>query len=164
MKTFRTVLFLLLAGIAQAQSLSEVRAFLIKYEGYREAVYLDAGGYRTVGIGHNLTAHRQAGSVGTVLTRERIEVYFRDDLHRATASLRKNLKNYDLLPKDVKLVLISLVWTVGPEGFTKFKVLRNMIDRRSYHLAAAALQDSLWWKQVGPRRAREHYLMLKNAR
>jgi len=121
-------------------------------------------GYISCGIGHNLTAGRNRYSiqykVGQYYTPHQIEAYFRDDLINALYFARKGIWNFDNLPDEAKFVTISLIWTVGGEGFMKFKNFRLAMSRKMYNLAAMELKDSRWAKQL-PIRAENHIKRLQ---
>ena len=149
----KLLLLCLLSVPAQADAL---RDYIVRWEGYRQTVYACPAGTPTIGIGHNLSFEHQK----VVYTDKEIEVYYTQDITRAKVIARKWLRNFDTLPQNVQFVTLSLIFTVGETGFVKFAKYRQSIMFSDYRQAARELRNSLWWKQVSPLRAQEHYMSL----
>jgi lysozyme len=124
-----------------------------KHEGYRNKVYLDTLGKRTVGIGHLCVEDFWEDD------KEYEESFLMDILQKDLQSsidgaedLCKNLKISD----DAKILIIEMIFQLGKTGVSKF---RNMwkalqLDPPQYDVAATEMLDSRWAKQT-PNRAKE---------
>lgn len=148
--------FLLLSPL-RAQTRADYRAFLVASEGYSLTPYLSANETH-VGIGHLLRPGERHGRY----TKAQVEALFDHDLSYAIHSCRLAFVRFDELPKDVRLVLTSLSFTVGRRGLMAFVNLRLAITYRAYDAAAHEVADSRWWNQVQPARAWEAYTILHN--
>lgn len=157
MKTYLLIALACLTLSARAQTPAEFRPFITEWEGYAHVPYQKARGERSVGIGHN-TAHE--GWQAYYTNREIERLYLRD-YHRALAAAQDSVFDYGSLPLPAKQVILSVIWTVGANGFTQFYTFRYAIDARDYDAAANALADSLWARQVGPRRLADHLRRLR---
>lgn len=158
----RSILTLLsLAALPLKGAPTEVDYFihLNGYEGFKLSPYRD-GKDTCVGVGHNLTAHKRTPKAS--YTQEEIMGFFHSDLAIALRAARKGITNFDQLPDEVQLVMVSLIWTVGPTGFLKFKNLRRALSWRAYDSAAAEIRDSLWFHQVQTSRANETFRVLRS--
>lgn len=158
MRSLLAALFAMtLASSLVAQTRQEYRAFLVANEGYSLTPYLSANETH-VGIGHLLKPGERHGRY----TAAQVETLFNADLDYAVQSCRLAFVRFDELPKDVRLALVSLSFTVGRRGLLDFVNLRLAITYRAYQLAAAELADSRWWGQVSPGRAWQSYTILRS--
>lgn len=151
---------MLLITRSQAQTLSEAQIYLKHWEGYKLTPYHCPSGNLTVGIGHKLKREE----IKTKYTDFEVYRFFVWDYAIAKEVAEKTFKNFNSHPEDVKLVLISIIFTVGPKGITKFKNLIIALQYKSYEVAAIELADSKWFYQVGATRANHHYRTLKYAK
>lgn len=159
MKTKLLLIFILLFTSVCAKDI--YRESLVKWEGYSETVYKCPAGKDTIGIGHNLEANKQP--VRHYSTKE-IEQFYQHDIEQAIEIARQGVSNYDTLSDDVKRVVVSLIFTVGGNGFTKFKLFRKALSERNYTKAAYELKNSKWWTDVSKERASNHYNVLMTTR
>ena len=129
-----------------------VRDILDREEGYREEIYLDIYGIPTGGHGH-------AFQVGSRLPRKIWETIFNYDIH--TARQQFNKLNLHHLSPTRQSVCISMIYQLGFDGFSGFKLMLCALRAGDYVTAAAEMLDSLWYKRDTPARAkRMHELML----
>lgn len=136
--------------------MEQIRSELIRWEGYRTQPYRD-GNHWSVGVGHNLTAHRQPARS---YNRLEIEQFFLSDLEWAQRAARRGVRDFDLLPDDVQVIVLSLIWSVGGAGFQRFHDFRTALHARSWRRAASELRRSLWARQVAPGRLSNHVNVL----
>ena len=120
----------------------------IKYEGKKLIPYKDSRGFLTVGIGHKF---EKGESVKSKYSESEIMNFFKADLEKAIAQAKKVFPNFDNLPKEVKIKLVSLTFNMGMGGISKFKDFRASIANKDWKSAASNLKNSLWYKQVGNR-------------
>jgi GH24 family phage-related lysozyme (muramidase) len=113
------------------------------HEGYVEGVYLDSLGYPSTGFGICLDWSRPYQSV-----REYHEAAFANRYGEAVA-------DYDNLGLDLDPVrtaaVVDLLYNLGPVKFAKFTSTLAALKMRDWNLAAACLENSRWFKQVGRR-------------
>jgi GH24 family phage-related lysozyme (muramidase) len=127
-----------------------VYATLLKFEGLRLTPYQEKGGSDwIVGIGHNLSARRQ--KVRAYSNRE-VYQFFQSDYAEMVKAARRLVVDFDELPEPAQLVVINLLWSVGPAGFAKFKNFRLALKYRAFNHARIELIDSKWASQVQPER------------
>jgi len=101
--------------------ISEEGISLIKeFEGYREGVYLDSAGKRTIGYGHLIRNDERFEK----LTREEAEKILLNDIADAEKTIKNNVKirlnqgQYD--------ALVSLVYNIGKNNFLKSTLLKKL--------------------------------------
>jgi len=116
---YLAVLFLLCLG-TYAQSNIEYKNFLIQWEGYSSYVYTDKNGDKIVGIGHNLTANNQYIYFKRFYNAEEVDNFFLSDLSIAVFTAQEKHPDFNSLNKNIKFTIISIIWTVGPSGYSKF--------------------------------------------
>lgn len=140
------------AAPTQADSLSPttVELHLRRFEGYRTVPYRDGPSW-SVGVGHNLSAHREP--VKARYTDVEIRRFLLADTAAALDACRLGVTGFDDLPVEVQLVCIDLAFTTGSTGFQRWGNLRLALGRRAYSSAAIELTLSRWWRQVSAERA-----------
>ena len=124
-----------------------------KHEGYRNKVYLDTLGKRTVGVGHLCVEDFWEDG------KEYDEKFLMDTLQKdlqgsidGAEDLCKGLKISD----DAKILIIEMIFQLGKKGVSKFRNMWKALqqDPPQYDVAATEMLDSRWAKQT-PNRAKE---------
>jgi lysozyme len=124
-----------------------------KHEGYRNKVYLDTLGKRTVGVGHLCVENFWEDD------KEYEEDFLMDilkkDLQQAIRqadSMCEGLK----ISEDAKIIIIEMIFQLGGTGVSKFRKMWQALqqDPPDYAEASAQMLDSRWAKQT-PNRAKE---------
>ena len=124
-----------------------------KHEGYRNKVYLDTLGKRTVGVGHLCVEDFWEDG------KEYEESFLMDILQKdlqgsidGAEDLCKGLKISD----DAKILIIEMIFQLGKKGVSKFRNMWKALqqDPPQYDMAATEMLDSRWAKQT-PNRAKE---------
>ena len=124
-----------------------------KHEGYRNKVYLDTLGKRTVGVGHLCVEDFWEDD------KEYEEDFLMDilkkDLQQAIRqadSMCEGLK----ISEDAKIIIIEMIFQLGGTGVSKFRKMWQALqqDPPDYAEASAQMLDSRWAKQT-PNRAQE---------
>lgn len=155
-------LFLLVAtSAAAAPSLDTTRREMTRWEGYRDRPYRDGPGW-SVGIGHSLTAHAERGIWKRPYTAAEIERLYVRDYCVAIDTARRCVRDFDGLPADVQMVVVSVIWTVGRTGFERFTSFRLALGMRAYNAAAHQLWYSVWATQVSAARRDHHFRVLRS--
>ena len=123
-----------------------------KHEGYRNKVYLDTLGKRTVGVGHLCVEDFWEDD------KEYEEKFLMDilkkDLQEAIKGARELMEERDCLEIDDKAeeLLIEMVFQLGKTGVSKFKNMWKALAEKNYIGASFEMLDSRWAKQT-PNRA-----------
>ena len=124
-----------------------------KHEGFRNSVYEDTLGKRTVGFGHLCVEdHWEDGKKYDKVYLEKI---LEDDLQYAInqgEGMCKDLKVSD----DAKFLIIEMIFQLGSAGVQKFRRMWSALeeDPPNYFEAHVQMLDSRWAKQT-PERATE---------
>ena len=130
-----------------------------RHEGEVLEIYLDSLGLKTLGVGHLLQPKEPEyeWEVGTSVSQEVVDMYFRDDFNKhlaETIHVFGDEEAFYLLPENIQHVLVNMCFNLGASRLSKFK---NMLAAcRSYDWSEMArqMEDSKWFKQVG-RRSKE---------
>lgn len=112
-------------------------------EGIRLKPYMDSVGKLTIGIGRNLD--------DTGISQSEAEYMVRNDISRAITDLHNALPWTDTLDTARFGVLVNMTFNMGIAGLCGFKNTLEMIKQGKYREAAAAMLESKWAEQVGPR-------------
>jgi lysozyme len=130
-----------------------LRSHIIKYEGWRDSVYLCSAGFKTVGGGTNLEARGLANKyeVGDKIDKTLLDKWLEEDLEAAKQIARKQFKSFNSQPQKIQIILISLSYNLGRGGIAKFVKFTSAIDNKNYRLAADELINSKWYRQTGKR-------------
>ena len=124
-----------------------------KHEGYRNKVYLDSLGKRTVGVGHLCVEDFWEDE------KEYEESFLMDILQKdlqgsidGAEELCEGLKISD----DAKIIIIEMIFQLGKTGVSKFRNMWKALKQTppQYDVAATEMLDSRWAKQT-PGRAKE---------
>ena len=119
---------------------------LIRDEGLRLKPYKDTVDKLTIGVGRNLDDRGISNDEAMYLLDNDIKSHT-NDLLTAFPWVTK-------LDEARRNVLINMVFNMGIDRFKAFKLTLAAIKEGNYELAAGHMEDSLWYRQVGPRAAR----------
>jgi len=122
-----------------------------KHEGYRNKVYLDTLGKRTVGVGHLCV--EDFWEDDKEYEEKFLMTILEHDLQTAIKGAERLLKGCRILDSLAKEIIIEMVFQLGETGVSKFKnMLKALKDGPDYQTAAIEMLDSRWAKQT-PNRA-----------
>ena len=121
-----------------------------KHEGYRNKVYLDTLGKRTVGVGHLCV--EDCWEDNKEYDEEFLMNILKDDLKNAIEGAERLLKDCPVLDDLAKEIIIEMVYQLGETGVSKFKNMIKALKIPDYQTAAIEMLDSKWAKQT-PNRA-----------
>lgn len=128
--------------------IEEVAKYLLKcHEGYRDKVYHDPTGHKTIGYGHNLNAYPV--NIKNFDNIKALEL-FNKDYERAKNKAKK-LEYFDNLSKVRQEAIINMVYNMGLQNIRSFKKMAKALKEENYKLAAEEALDSKWATQVGQR-------------
>ena len=125
-----------------------------EHEGYRNKVYLDSLGKRTVGVGHLCVEDHWEDN------KEYSEKYLmkvlKDDLKNAIQGAERLCSTAPALDDLAKEIIVEMIFQLGETGVSKFRNMWKALDEMppQYDVAATEMLDSRWAKQT-PNRAKE---------
>lgn len=135
----------------------QLAAELIRDEGLCLAVYDDATGlplrpgmelvgHPTIGIGRALDVNG--------ITADEAHLLLANDIARVEGELQKALPWFAALDDARQRVLVNMAFNLGTAGLLRFHDTLRYAQEGRYELAARAMQDSGWYRQVGGRALR----------
>ena len=123
-------------------------------EGYRNKVYLDSLGKRTVGVGHlcvedHWEDHKE-------YSEEMLMKVLKDDLKNAIQGAEELCSDCPDLKDQAKEIIVEMVFQLGKTGVSKFRNMWKALehDPPNYERASIEMLDSRWASQT-PGRAKE---------
>ena len=124
-----------------------------RHEGYRNKVYLDTLGKRTVGVGHLCV--EDFWEDDKEYEEDFLMGILEKDLQSAidqADDMCKDLK----ISSDAKILIIEMIFQLGGTGVSKFRKMWQALqqDPPDYAEASVQMLDSRWAKQT-PNRAKE---------
>ena len=125
-----------------------------QHEGYRNKVYLDSLGKRTVGVGHLCVEDHWEDN------KEYSEKYLmnilKDDLKNAIEGAEELCSDCPDLDDLAKETIVEMIFQLGKTGVSKFRNMWKALKQSppQYDVAATEMLDSRWAKQT-PGRAKE---------
>ncbi len=125
-----------------------------KHEGYRNKVYLDSLGKRTVGVGHlcveDFWEDNKEYEEKFLLT------ILEDDLKNAIEGAERLCSDCPDLDDLAKEIIVEMVFQLGESGVSKFRNMWKALqhDPPNYERASLEMLDSRWASQT-PNRAKE---------
>lgn len=148
---FKTILLYCLLGSPSFALMSEVKQHLVAQEGLRNFRYTDSQGFPTIGVGHRILDSESK----YFLTDNQAMALLEKDASIAMAHAQKLIPSFSRHPKQLQVILVSLCFNLGPNGFAKFVKFRSAMEKGDYAVAAKELRNSRWAKQV-PVRANKY--------
>jgi lysozyme len=124
-----------------------------KHEGYRNKVYLDTLGKRTVGVGHLCV--EDFWEDGKEYDEDFLMGILEKDLQSAIDQADDMCKGLTI-SDDAKIIIIEMIFQLGGTGVSKFRKMWQALqqDPPDYAEASVQMLDSRWAKQT-PNRAQE---------
>ena len=126
---------------------------LLRDEGFCSTPYIDTRGFHTVGIGHNLDANPLPGE-NYPLSVQRAKEILADDVARIWGKLQSDLPWVTTLSDVYAGVLTNMSFNLGAKGLEAFHHMLADVQAGNYVQAAAEMQKSAWYVQVGERAQR----------
>ena len=122
-----------------------------KHEGYRNKVYLDTLGKRTVGVGHLCV--EDFWEDNKEYEEKFLMTILEHDLQTAIKGADRVLVECPVLDDLAKEIIIEMVFQLGETGVSKFKNMIKALKIPDYQTAAIEMLDSKWAKQTPERAA-----------
>ena len=132
-----------------------------KHEGYRNKVYLDTLGKRTVGVGH-LCVEDFWEDDKEYEERFLMEI-LAEDLQNAIKGARELKEEHSCTDIDeiAQEIIVEMVFQLGKNGVSKFKNMWKAVSEHNYTGASYEMLDSKWAKQT-PNRAKSMAELMKS--
>ena len=124
-----------------------------KHEGYRNKVYLDTLGKRTVGVGHLCV--EDFWEDDKEYEEKFLMTILEHDLQTAIKGAKELMEEHDCadIDEQAEEILIEMVVQLGKNGVSKFKNMWKALAEKNYIGASYEMLDSRWAKQT-PNRAK----------
>ena len=131
-----------------------------KHEGYRNKVYLDTLGKRTVGVGHLCV--EDFWEDDKEYDEKFLMEILQKDLQPAIRGARSLMEDHGCadIDEQAEEILIEMVFPLGMTGVSKFKNMWKALAELNYVGASYEMLDSRWAKQT-PNRAKEMAQIMK---
>ena len=141
----------------QKETFDKLLESVKKHEGYRNKVYLDTLGKRTVGVGHLCV--EDFWEDGKEYEEKFLMDILQKDLQGSIDGAEDLINNCPSggkanISDDAKIIIIEMVFQLGKTGVSKFRNMWKALqqDPPQYSVAASEMLDSRWAKQT-PNRA-----------
>ena len=123
-----------------------------KHEGYRNKVYLDTLGKRTVGVGHLCV--EDFWEDDKEYEEKFLMTILEHDLQSAIKGAKDLMQEHGCMDIDelAEEIIIEIVFQLGKTGVSKFRNMWKHLSALEYASAASEMLDSRWAKQT-PNRA-----------
>jgi lysozyme len=122
-----------------------------KHEGYRNKVYKDTLGKRTVGVGHLCV--EDFWEDNKEYEEKFLMTILEHDLQTAIKGAERLLAECPVLDDLAEEIIIEMVFQLGETGVSKFKNMIKALKIPDYQTAAIEMLDSRWAKQTPERAA-----------
>ena len=123
-----------------------------KHEGYRNKVYLDTLGKRTVGVGHLCV--EDFWEDDKEYEEKFLMTILEHDLQTAIKGAKDLMSENGCMDMDevAEEIIIEMIFQLGKTGVSKFRNMWKALSGLDYSTAASEMLDSRWAKQT-PNRA-----------
>ena len=131
-----------------------------QHEGYRNKVYLDTLGKRTVGVGHLCV--EDFWEDDKEYEEKFLMTILEHDLSTAIKGANELMAEHDCMDINEKAheILIEMVFQLGKTGVSKFRNMWKALAEKNYIGASYEMLDSRWAKQT-PNRAKSMAQIMK---
>ena len=137
----------------------KVKEEIKEHEGFRDQVYLDHLGNRTVGYGHLCV--EDFWQDNKKYEKEFLNDIFEADFKRALTSAEE-LINLNPIKDNAKEVIIEMIFQLGKSGCAKFVKMWKALNKEDYGEASFQMVQSKWFNQT-PGRADKLAKKMRNA-
>ena len=131
-------------------NIDRLKEHLKKEEGYRDVVYQDTLGFKTIGYGHLVKSHEKFIK-DKKYDRKVLEKIFNYDVTIAVQdakSLCKGIENEEVIE-----LISHMCFQLGRTKTAKFVKMFEALRNKDYTIAGFEMEDSLWAKKHTPARA-----------
>ena len=133
-------------------NMDRLLASVKKHEGYRNKVYLDTLGKRTVGVGH--LCLEDFCEDDKEYEEKFLMTILEHDLETAIKGAKDLMSENGCMDMDeiAEEIIIEMIFQLGKTGVSKFRNMWKALSSLDYSTAASEMLDSRWAKQT-PNRA-----------
>lgn len=126
---------------------------LEREEGHKNTAYRDSRGILTIGDGFNIDPEHGGGL-------DNVEIDFILARRVSKAATAAHLYPwFDNLDDARQLVIVDMIYNMGPETFAQFHQLHAALLAHDYTQAVAQMKNSRWQTQVGDRATKLEQIM-----
>jgi len=132
------------------KNLNNLKKQIAKHEGYEPEVYKCPNGYDTIGYGFAIK--------DLYMDKEVADLILDKKIRGILVSIESNDDWNEWFwnkPKNVKEVLINMIFQIGFSGVRKFKKTIQYIKDDNFLMASEEMLDSKWARSDSPNRAKE---------
>lgn len=102
--------------------------------------------------------------IGTRISDRDLMTYLNRDSASALRDARRLYPGvFDRLPAEVQLIIADMMFNLGFSRLSRFRRMKAAVLRRDWRSAAAEMEDSAWFGQVG-RRSRDLVRRMRSVR
>ena len=132
-----------------------------QHEGYRNKVYLDTLGKRTVGVGHLCV--EDFWEDDKEYEEKFLMEILAEDLQNAIKGARELKEEHSCTDIDeiAQEIIVEMVFQLGKNGVSKFRNMWKALAEKNYIGASYEMLDSKWAKQT-PNRAKSMAELMKS--
>ena len=130
-------------------------------EGFSKKIYLCPAKKRTIGYGYNVDSNMLKLNAETLavygrvgITEQQAESVLKMCIDEIRKTLLVKIERFNLLDSVRQNVLINMCFNMGYAKLAEFKNFLAAISERDFETAAAEMEDSKWFHQVGLRSKR----------
>ena len=118
-------------------------------EGFRDHVYIDTEGLRTICRRHKVV-YEDNFEDGKTYTKEELQEVFDNDLNNAIGKARTLMENNGVtdLPTTAQHTITEMVFQLGKSGVSKFRNMWKALQEGNFIGASYEMLDSKWNKQT----------------
>ena len=138
----------------------EIKQRIKLHEGYRDTIYADSLGFKTIGYGHLITSEDNFKE-NIKYSKEILEQYFEKDFSIAVKGAEELLQDIDH-NFIIKGVIIEMCFQLGKPRVSKFKKMFEALKQNNLCNASEEMINSNWYKQT-PTRCESLAIKIKNA-
>jgi lysozyme len=135
-------------------NLALLEAELRRDEGARYVPYLDSRGFKTAGVGHLLSGAPLPTGWSYPLTDAQVDQWLDQDIGAALYALDRKLPWWRAMDEVRQRVIANMCFNLGITKLLGFTHALASMQAGDYPAAAAGMQASDWFKQVGARAVR----------
>ena len=138
-------------------NLDNLKKQIAKHEGYEPEVYKCPNGYDTIGYGFAIK--------DLYMDKEVADLILDKKIRGILVSIESNDDWNEWFwnkPKNVKEVLINMIFQIGFSGVRKFKKTIQYIKDDNFLMASEEMLDSKWARSDSPNRAKELSEIIKS--
>ena len=139
------------------KDLNNLKKQIAKHEGYEPEVYKCSNGYDTIGYGFAIK--------DLYMDKEVADLILDKKIRGILVSIESNDDWNGWFwnkPKNVKEVLINMIFQIGFSGVRKFKKTIQYIKDDNFLMACEEMLDSKWARSDSPNRAKELSEIIKS--